>query len=115
MLGATNTALLVIDMQRDFLDAGGYATSVGFNISRLRRAISPVACLLRAVRSAGMLIVHTREGHMPDLSDCPPAKLDRSQVLGAAIRSPAPWDGCSFAANTVTISSMSSNPNPARS
>jgi nicotinamidase-related amidase len=90
MLGATNTALLVIDMQRDFLDTGGYATSVGSNIPRLRRAISPVACLLRAARSAGMLIVHTREGHMPDLSDCPPAKLDRAQVLGAAIGSRGP-------------------------
>jgi biuret amidohydrolase len=90
MLGATNTALLVVDMQRDFLDPGGYAAGAGLNVSRLRRAIEPVARLLQAARSAGMLIIHTREGHLPDLSDCPPAKLDRSEAAGATIGSLGP-------------------------
>ena len=90
MLGATSTALLVIDMQRDFLDPGGYAAVAGLNVSRLRRAIDPVARLLQAARGAGMLIVHTREGHLPDLSDCWPAKLDRSETAGATIGSLGP-------------------------
>jgi nicotinamidase-related amidase len=90
MLGATNTALLVIDMQRDFLDPRGYAARAGLEVPRLRRAIEPIARLLHAARAAGLLIVHTREGHLPDLSDCPPAKLERSQAAGALIGSPGP-------------------------
>jgi nicotinamidase-related amidase len=90
ILGATNTALLVIDMQRDFLDPGGYAAGAGLSVSRLRRAIGPVTRLLEGARRAGMLIVHTREGHLPDLSDCPPAKLDRSEAAGATIGSLGP-------------------------
>ena len=89
-LGATNTALLVIDMQRDFLDPHGYAARAGLDVSRLRRAIEPIARLLQAARAAEMLIVHTREGHLPDLSDCSIAKLERSQAAGALIGSPGP-------------------------
>ena len=72
-----STALLVIDMQRDFLEPGGFGESLGNDVSRLRRTIAPLAALLAAWRTAGLPVVHTREGHLPDLSDCPPAKLSR--------------------------------------
>ena len=84
------TALLVIDMQRDFLDPRGYAAKAGLNIVPLQSAIAPVRRLLDAARVAGMMIVHTREGHVPDLSDCPPYKLARSRNAGAEIGSPGP-------------------------
>jgi nicotinamidase-related amidase len=71
------TALLVIDMQRDFLEPGGFGESLGNDVAELRRTIAPLAALLAAVRSAGLTVIHTREGHRPDLSDCPPAKLNR--------------------------------------
>lgn len=86
----TSTALLVIDMQRDFLDPGGYAAGAGLDISALRQPIATIQALLSAARRAGMLIVHTREGHRPDLSDCPPSKLARSRVAGAEIGSQGP-------------------------
>jgi nicotinamidase-related amidase len=71
------TALLVIDMQRDFLEPGGFGETLGNDVGQLRRTIEPTAALLAACRAAGMTIIHTREGHLPDLSDCPPAKLNR--------------------------------------
>jgi nicotinamidase-related amidase len=71
------TALLVIDMQRDFLLPGGFGESLGNDVSQLRRTIEPLAALMAAWRTAGRPIIHTREGHRPDLSDCPPAKLNR--------------------------------------
>ncbi len=84
------TALLVIDMQRDFLDLRGYAARAGLDIAPLRAAIAPVSTLLAAARRAGLMIVHTREGHVPDLSDCPPYKLERSRAAGAEIGSRGP-------------------------
>jgi len=84
------TALLVIDMQRDFLQPEGYAAQAGLDILPLRAAIAPVASVLRAARSAKLTIVHTREGHVPDLSDCPPYKLERSRKAGAEIGSRGP-------------------------
>ncbi|GHJ07199.1 hypothetical protein TPA0907_15660 [Micromonospora humidisoli] len=72
-----STALLVIDMQRDFLEPGGFGESLGNDVGQLRRTIAPLAALLADVRAAGLTVVHTREGHLPDLSDCPPAKLHR--------------------------------------
>jgi biuret amidohydrolase len=72
-----STALVVIDMQRDFLLPGGFGESLGNDVSQLRRTIEPLAALLAAWRAAGLPIIHTREGHKPDLSDCPPAKLSR--------------------------------------
>ncbi|MEU1755149.1 cysteine hydrolase [Micromonospora matsumotoense] len=72
-----STALLVIDMQRDFLEPGGFGESLGNDVSQLRRTIAPLAALLDDARAAGLTVVHTREGHLPDLSDCPPAKLHR--------------------------------------
>jgi nicotinamidase-related amidase len=71
------TALLVIDMQRDFLEPGGFGESLGNDVSQLRRTIAPTAALLAGWREAGLAVIHTREGHLPDLSDCPPAKLAR--------------------------------------
>jgi nicotinamidase-related amidase len=72
-----STALVVIDMQRDFLLPGGFGESLGNDVSQLRRTIEPLAALMAAWRAAGLPIIHTREGHLPDLSDCPPAKLHR--------------------------------------
>jgi nicotinamidase-related amidase len=72
-----STALVVIDMQRDFLMPGGFGESLGNDVSQLRRTIEPLAALLTAWRAQGLPVIHTREGHLPDLSDCPPAKLNR--------------------------------------
>jgi biuret amidohydrolase len=71
------TALVVIDMQRDFLEPGGFGESLGNDVSMLARVVAPLQALLGAARGAGMLVVHTREGHRPDLSDCPPSKIAR--------------------------------------
>jgi nicotinamidase-related amidase len=71
------TALIVIDMQRDFLEPGGFGESLGNDVSQLRRTIAPLAAFMAQWRAAGLPIIHTREGHLPDLSDCPPAKLMR--------------------------------------
>jgi nicotinamidase-related amidase len=75
---AARTALLVIDMQRDFLEPGGFGAALGNDVSHLARAVAPCRALLAAARAAGVTVIHTREGHRPDLSDCPPAKLTRS-------------------------------------
>ena len=71
------TALVVIDMQKDFLYPGGYGAFLGNDVTLLQRTIAPIQSLLSAVRRLGLLVVHTREGHLPDLSDCPPTKLTR--------------------------------------
>ena len=89
-LEPARTALLVIDMQRDFLDPGGYAAQAGLDISRLREPITSIRALLAAARHERVNVVHTREGHLPDLSDCPPAKLERSSAAGAPIGSQGP-------------------------
>jgi len=70
-------ALIVIDMQRDFLEPGGFGETLGNDVSRLRSAIEPNRRLLAEWRSAGLLVLHTREGHRPDLSDLPLAKKVR--------------------------------------
>ena len=89
-LEPARTAPLVIDMQRDFLDPGGYAAKAGLDISRLREPITSIRALLAAARHERVNVVHTREGHLPDLSDCPPAKLERSSAAGAPIGSQGP-------------------------
>ncbi|WP_437994995.1 cysteine hydrolase [Sorangium sp. So ce185] len=70
-------ALLVIDMQRDFLDPGGFGAALGNDVRRLQRIVPTVRSLLDAFRERGLTILHTKEGHRPDLSDCPPAKRSR--------------------------------------
>ena len=73
-LAPGRTALVVIDMQRDFVEPGGFGASLGNDVTQLHGAIAPIAALLAAWRARGWPIVHTREAHRPDLSDCPPAK-----------------------------------------
>jgi len=78
-------ALIVIDMQRDFLLPGGFGETLGNDVSLLQKVVPPLAEVLTAARESGLLVIHTREGHLPDLSDCPPAKLQRgkpSQRIG---------------------------------
>jgi len=71
------TALIIIDMQRDFLLPGGFGESLGNDVSRLKAAVRPIAGLLEVARARKMLTIHTREGHRPDLSDAPKAKVER--------------------------------------
>jgi len=72
-----SAALLIIDMQRDFLEAGGFGEALGNDVSRLQAAVGPCRAMLGAARELGMLVIHTREGHRPDLSDAPPLKVER--------------------------------------
>ncbi|WP_449350629.1 cysteine hydrolase family protein [Streptomyces shaanxiensis] len=83
------TALVLIDMQRDFLEPGGFGESLGNDVEQLRKTIAPLRAVLDACRAAGMAVVHTREGHLPDLSDCPPSKLLRGKPQHAH-RRPGP-------------------------
>ncbi len=86
-LDLAHTALLVIDMQNDFCTTGGWADRKGFDVAQTQKPIQPLKHLLTALRQTSVTIVHTREGHRPDLSDCPPHKLARSKNQNAEIGS----------------------------
>jgi nicotinamidase-related amidase len=73
----SRSALVIIDMQRDFLEPGGFGAALGNDVSLLKAAVEPIGNVLRAAREVGMLVIHTREGHRPDLADAPPLKVDR--------------------------------------
>jgi len=88
-LDVATTALIVIDMQRDFLEPGGFGEQLGNDVRLLSAAVEPLKAVLAAARAAGLPVIHTREGHRPDMTDCPPSKRARGR-LATRIGDPGP-------------------------
>jgi len=89
-LDPATTALVVIDMQTDFCGPGGYIDAMGYDLSLTRAPVEPIAALMAAMRARGFPVIHTREGHRPDLADLPDNKRWRSRRIGAGIGDPGP-------------------------
>ena len=83
------TAFVMIDFQRDFMEPGGFGETLGNDVSLLGKAVKPAKALIEAARKLKMLVVHTREGHRPDMADAPPAKVERG-TPSARIGAPGP-------------------------
>ena len=99
-------------MQRDFVEPGGFGEALGNDVTPLQAVIAPCKRMLDAARGMGMMVIHTREGHSPDLADCPPTKIVRGRGAIAHRRSRARWGACWCAASTATPSCRNSHPQP---
>ena len=94
MLDPPRAALLIIDMQRDFVEPGGFGDALGNDVSQLRGSIEPLAKLLAAARASGLFVMHTREGHRPDLSDLHETKRTRGRGAKTIGDEGPMCDGC---------------------